>query len=166
MKKYLTFLFGICLLFLAGCHKADSKNMREMNGVVSDTASSSSLENMVKTSMKLKINKREVPIVWEDNKAAEALFARVKDKPIQIQTQRYGRFEQIGKLPFQLDQKDEHQVANPGDIMLYQGNYFVVFFGEHSWTYTKLGSIQNFSSNKAGQLLDQPETQIEITIDD
>ena len=36
---------------------------------------------------------------------------------------------------------DEQTDTEPGDIVLYAGNQIVVFYGNNSWAYTRLGHI-------------------------
>ena len=54
--------------------------------------------------------------------------------------------------------------AQPGDIVLYSGNQLVVFFGSNSWSYTKLGHINDLSADELTVLLDKDQTVIELQI--
>ena len=47
--------------------------------------------------------------------------------------------------------------AQPGDIVLYSGNQLVVFFGSNSWSYTKLGHINDLSADELTVLLDKDQ---------
>ena len=53
--------------------------------------------------------------------------------------------------------------TNPGDIVLYSSNQLVVFFGNNSWSYTKLGKI-NENQSELNKLLDVGNTTIIITL--
>ena len=54
--------------------------------------------------------------------------------------------------------------AQPEDIVLYSGNQLVVFFGSNSWSYTKLGYINDLSADELTVLLDKDQTVIELQI--
>ena len=43
--------------------------------------------------------------------------------------------------------------TNPGDIVLYQGDKISLFYGSHSWSYTKIGKIDDVDSNKLKEVL-------------
>ena len=55
----------------------------------------------------------------------------------------YAGFEKVGALDFSLPADDVQTTTQSGDIVLYQGNQIVVFYGTNSWSYTKLGKIDD-----------------------
>lgn len=90
------------------------------------------------TAMKLKINGTEVPVTWEENPSVAALRALA---PLQIRMSMYGGFEQVGPIGQSLPREDRQTATKPGDIVLYAGDQIVVFYGENSWAYTRLGHV-------------------------
>ena len=81
-----------------------------------------------------------------------------------MNTTAYGGFEQVGRLPQSFSRSDTQMTAQPGDIVLYSGNQLVVFFGSNSWSYTKLGHINDLSADELTVLLDKDQTVIELQI--
>ncbi|QNQ89464.1 hypothetical protein GP475_01595 [Corynebacterium poyangense] len=130
--------------------------------MISSKSSETEVPNKQSINMKLEIDNIEIPVIWENNVATQELRQRTTNEPIRVHTERYAQFEQVGKLPFSLFREDIKQTAQPGDIMLYQGDYIVIFYGKHSWSYTKLGSIQRLSPSEVNELLNKTNTQIEI----
>ena len=65
----------------------------------------------------------------------------------------YGGFERVGALPWALPASDEQLRAEPGDVMLYQGNQMCVFTGSNSWAYTRLGHVEGVSADELAQAL-------------
>ena len=57
---------------------------------------------------------------------------------------------------------DAQMTTQPGDIVLYSGNQLVIFFGSNSWSYTKLGHIEGFSTDELTALLNKDIAFIEI----
>lgn len=92
----------------------------------------------------LNINGTEIPIQWEKNRAVEDLKALLTDGELTIQTQAYGGFEQVGSLPQSLTADNSQITTEPGDIVLYNGNSIVFFYGSNTWSYTKLGYMTDF----------------------
>lgn len=93
------------------------------------------------TGMKMMIDDTVVPVVWEDNAAVKALAERVKKKAAEVEMSRYGGFEQVGDLGFFLPAEAVRITTDPGDIVLYGRDQIVVFYGQNTWAYTKLGHI-------------------------
>ena len=65
----------------------------------------------------------------------------------------YGGFEQVGAIGPDLPSNDINITTEPGDIMLYTGSNMVVFYGNNSWSYTRLGHIENKSEDELKELL-------------
>ena len=57
----------------------------------------------------------------------------------------YGGFEKVGPLGQSLPTSNSQTTTQSGDIVLYQGNQVVIFYGSNTWSYTRLGRIDNLS---------------------
>ncbi|NEW66869.1 hypothetical protein H1220_05105 [Carnobacteriaceae bacterium zg-84] len=91
--------------------------------------------------MKLYINDTLVPVIWEDNASTRSLMEDVSEGDMVISMSRYGGNEQVGSLRKQYRSNDKQMTTHNGDIVLYNSNNLVVFYGSNSWAYTKLGKI-------------------------
>ena len=49
--------------------------------------------------------------------------------------------EKVGSLEASLPASNQQTTTQAGDIVLYQGNQIVMFYGSNSWSYTRLGHI-------------------------
>ncbi|WP_243415302.1 cyclophilin-like fold protein [Merdimmobilis hominis] len=84
----------------------------------------------------------------EDNTAADAFFEMMKTAPVLIEMRDYSGFEKVGSLGARLPASDHQTTTHEGDIVLYNGNQIVVFYGSNSWRYTRLGKIDDLSGFK------------------
>lgn len=100
----------------------------------------------------------------EDNESAIALKNMIGNEKITITVSNYGDFEKVGTLPQSLPRNDKHITANPGDIMLYQGDSIVFFYGTNSWSYTKLATFINISSEELSSILSEADSSISLSI--
>lgn len=75
------------------------------------------------------------------NESARAFAALLADGALTLSLHGYGGFEQVGALPARLPRNDTHIAAAPGDIMLYQGDQLVMFYGTNEWAYSRIGRI-------------------------
>ena len=81
----------------------------------------------------------------EDNAAVDALITLLQSGPITIQMSDYGGFEKVGPLGQSLPTSNSQTTTQAGDIVLYQGNQIVVFYGSNSWSYTRLARINDLT---------------------
>ena len=112
--------------------------------------------------MRLKIDETDVEVLWQDNDAVKQLRKIVKDKPLEIKMSKYGGFEQVGYLGFELPDEDNQISTNSGDIMLYNGNNIVIFYGSNSWAYTRLGKITDKDEKQLNELLSDHDVMLTI----
>lgn len=89
----------------------------------------------------LQIGDTVFPAEFADTEAAAALRQKLAEGSVTVTASNYGGWEQVAALPWPLPQADAQTTARPGDIMLYQGDCIVLFYGENSWAYTRLGRL-------------------------
>jgi len=170
MKKMMAILSAGFLL-LCGCaqqtaetqpQETEEAEIQETPAVQNEEETEETEEEMI---MKLYINDIETEVKWEDNAAVQELKNLVRDEPLYIETSAYGGWEQVGDIGHRLSSNDVRQTAQPGDIMLYTGSQMVLFYGNNTWAYTKLGTMVYSSDEELRSLLDVPECTIKITME-
>lgn len=110
-------------------------------------------ENSAKDLIKIRINDALFDVKVENNSATQELIKTLENKNITINATDYGNFEKVGDLGFSLPTSDENINAQPGDIILYQGNQISLIYETHSWSYTKIGKIEHIDSNNLKKTL-------------
>ena len=96
----------------------------------------------------LKVNNHVLKVKLEDNSAAKALMNKLKKGDVTIHAGDYGGFEKVGDLGFSLPRSDKYITTSAGDIVLYDGDEISLFYNSNSWSYTKLGKVQNIKDLK------------------
>ena len=131
-------------------------------GLIACTAVSGddSMDDLVK----VKINDEVFDVKLENNSATQELVEELKKGNVTVNASEYGGFEKVGELGFSLSTSDENIGTNPGDIVLYQGDKISLFYGSHSWSYTKLGKIDNVDSNKLKEVLGSGDVTLEFSL--
>ena len=155
MKNIVIIALLIVMICLAACGaKETNETSTDAASVTSNqTVPTDATEKEEVTELMLKIADTEVTVEWEDNESVEALKQLVKDSPITIEMSMYGGFEQVGSIGSTLPTNDVQMKTHSGDIVLYQGNQLVIFYGSNSWSYTKLGKVANLSDKELKDLL-------------
>ena len=111
----------------------------------------------------LSIDGTPVTVQWEDNETVSELLTAAQNGAIEVSASRYGGFEQVGSLPQSFSRNDVQTTTQPGDIVLYSGNQLVIFFGSNSWSYTRLGHIEDLSADELTSLLDRDTVSIGVS---
>lgn len=111
----------------------------------------SSMEN---NRIKMTVGNRTFTVTLDGNSSCEALVKRLKQGNIVVRMDDYNDMEKVGPLGFSLPRNDRQNDTGPGDIILYQGNYLVIYYDNNSWNFTRLGKVDSVSSrNKMLELL-------------
>lgn len=131
-------------------------------GLVACTAVSG--DDSMDDSVKVKINDEVFDVKLENNSATQELIKELKKGNVTVNASEYGGFEKVGDLGFSLPANDENVETNPGDIVLYQGDKVSLFYGSHSWSYTKLGKIDDIDSNKLKEVLGSGDVTLEFSL--
>lgn len=95
--------------------------------------------------MTVQIGSRSFTASLEDNAAVAALLERMEEGVITLQMSDYAGFEKVGALGTSLPSSDRPTTTQAGDIVLYQGDLIVLFYGSNSWNYTRLGQIEELN---------------------
>ncbi len=111
----------------------------------------------------LSVDGQKIDVIWENNKATQALRNLLLEGEITVTASEYGGFEQVGSLPRSLPDEDRHLSASCGDIMLYNNKYIVLFYGSNNWSYTKLGHI-DMSISEIRRILDKSGITIRLSL--
>ena len=157
MKKMLSVTFIIVCAFaalLSGC--ADSRRTEDPESQSSGSDSDKvqevqAAEQNVKEEetmdrkMIVEVGGKHFTATLEDNKAADTLVEMMQEDPVTIQMSDYGGFEKVGDLGTELPISSRQTTTRAGDIVLYQGNQIVIFYGSNSWSYTRLGRIDDLT---------------------
>lgn len=123
---------------LAAAAAGESGNLSETEGVSEE-------EEETGMKMNVEVNGTVFTAALENNGAADALAEMMKDQPVTIQMRDYAGFEKVGPLGQNLPASDSRTTTQAGDIVLYQGNQIVIFYGSNTWSYTRLGKIEDLS---------------------
>lgn len=124
---------------------SDSPNTQQTEPPVSQTDGDSDSEGNTVEKMTLQIGNNTFTATLENNDAVDALLDMMRKAPIVIQMSDYSGFEKVGPLGTSLPASNKHTTTQSGDIVLYNGNQIVIFYGSNSWSYTRLGRIDDLS---------------------
>ena len=155
MKKIIAIM--LCLTFVCcagGCEKETAQSTEP------STETEGQEEEAV--TMKLYINDTEVPVVWENNAAVEALAAEAETGDIVVKMSMYGGNEQFGPLGKSYPASNRQVTTSNGDIVLFNNDQIVVFYGSNTWSYTRLGKMA-LPEDEVTELLSNVDITLRLT---
>lgn len=117
------------------------------------------------TKILLSIGDNTMTATLDDNPATRELVALLEKGSIDIDMSDYGGFEKVGELPQSFTTSNRQITTVPGDIMLYQGNNIVIFYGSNTWSYTPLGKIEGANVAELKEFLGEGNVSLKITLD-
>ena len=144
--KYLTLMLAAAFLPLSAC------------------ATDYEIEMDNTYSITLTCNGRQAKATMVANKASEELKALLENGSIYVSMSDYGGFEKVGPLPQNFSRNDRPTTTSAGDIVLYQGNQLVIFYGSNSWNYTPLGRINGMNASEIKAFLGTGSITLEISL--
>lgn len=153
MKKSISVaLLIVCALaaVLSGCGgSCQTENVETQVGAEPAGQESAEQNDKEETAMDRKmtveVGGSQFTATLEDNEAVDALVQMMEENPVTIQMSDYAGFEKVGSLGASLPTSNSQTTTQAGDIVLYQGNQIVIFYGSNSWSYTRLGRINDLT---------------------
>ena len=116
------------------------------------------------TYMYIYSNGNRIEAVLEEGGASSALVGRLEEGDVVYTADDYGGFEKVGALGFGLPASDERITARAGDIMLYNGNQIVIFYGTNSWAYTRLGRVTGLGGDELKEALGEGVQTVPLSL--
>ena len=149
MKKLTSIILGTVLFVATVCaagNKVDStgSNTPETKGVLP---------------MKLNIqidngtSKHTLTATLYDNSSSRALVDLLQKGSVTIDMHDFSNFEKVGDLPVTLPRNDTPTDTDAGDLILYLGKRFVIYYDKNSWDFTPLGKIDNVTKAELKKIL-------------
>lgn len=121
-------------------------------------------ENMSNKTINLTVGDTTFTATLADNSATRTLRQRLAQGDIVVHMNDYGDMEKVGQLGFSLPAENRQTTTGIGDMVLYQGNSLVIFYGRNSWSYTPLGKVDNVSTRERMLELLGGKGEIELTM--
>ncbi|MGP1438958.1 MAG: cyclophilin-like fold protein [Treponema sp.] len=114
--------------------------------------------------MKLTIKGKVLTATLYENSSVKALLKLLEKGDVTIDMHDYSNFEKVGELPITLPRNDTPTNTDSGDIILYQGKQFVIYYDKNSWNFTPLGKLGDISKKDLKALLGSGNVTVVLSI--
>ncbi|MBQ6182098.1 MAG: hypothetical protein IJK31_10510 [Ruminococcus sp.] len=116
------------------------------------------------TKLLISVGDTELTATLADNSSAQALVELLKQGDISVDMSDYSNFEKVGELPESLPKNDEQLDTDYGDLILYLGHRFVIYYDKNSWSFTKLGHIDNITQEELKAILGEGDVTVTLSL--
>lgn len=120
--------------------------------------------NMGSDKIKLTAGNTTFTATLVDNSSTKALKELLAKGDISINMRDYANMEKVGSLGTSLPRNDEQITTSAGDLILYQGNQFVIYYAPNTYSLTRLGKIDNTSREELLSVLGSGDVTITLSI--
>ena len=164
----------ILALLVVGCNGNNQSNnsnqtteltTNETVKPITTIDNSVSMEEEQVKSIKILVNNRTLEVALEDNSSAEALYEKLKEGNVTIDAHDFSNFEKVGELGFELPRNDKQYTTKAGDVILYLGTRFVLYYDTNSWDFTKLGEVTNVDGSELKDILGDGNVTMVLSIE-
>ena len=100
-----------------------------------------------------------------DNSSTQALKEQLAKGNITVEMEDYANMEKVGSLGIRLPRNDKQTTTGPGDIILYQGHNLVIYYDTNSWSFTRLGMINNASQADLKAALGRGDVTVSLSLE-
>jgi hypothetical protein len=114
--------------------------------------------------MNIEIGDSVLTATLVENSSVEALKEALSEGPITVPMRDYGSMEKVGSLGMDLPRNDEQITTEAGDLILYQGNAFVIYYAPNSWSFTRLGKINNVTAEELREILGDGNVTVTLSL--
>lgn len=145
-------------------HSSDIKDKPTFSDTENENESEKIIGNM-ETTILITIGEHELKATLNDNSSATALKELLAKGPLTIDMSDYANMEKVGPIGVSLPRNDEQTTTNFGDIILYQGNSLVIYYDTNSWSFTRIGKINNVTQEELKNILGSGNVTVTFSID-
>ena len=140
----------------------DNNNQDEEN--TNNDNQNNTEENMSNSRIKIEANGTTLTATLKDNVSTRALVNLLKEGPLTINMNDYAGMEKVGPIGTTLPQCNERLTTQPGDLILYLGQYFVIYYAPNTYSLTPLGKIDNTSGDELIRILGNGDVTVTISL--
>lgn len=116
--------------------------------------------------MYLQIGDRVLTVQMAENSTVQALFELLADGSLTLEMSDYAGMEKGASLPEKLPENNEPMNTVAGDVILYQGQTFVIYYSTNSWSLTPLGKVLDVTEEELRELLGEGDVSVTLSLTD
>ena len=160
MKKIFIFIILIFIFSICSCNNQIELERNDSENIIDELIENKEAEGVKEMKINIIINEYSLSATLEDSVTGIAFYELINEG-IVLNLEEYGGFEKVGSLGKTLPSNDKRITTKPGDLILYLGSEFSLMYGANTWSYTKIGKIDDVTNLK--NILNDGDVTVTIT---
>lgn len=115
--------------------------------------------------LKIQIGDNSFTASLANNTTVDAFKELLADGPLTLNMSDYAGMEKGVDLGVTLPQNNRQMNTVAGDIILYQGRTFVIYYDTNSWSLTPIGKIQNTDADTLRKALGTGDVTVTLSLE-
>ncbi len=130
-----------------------------------NTATENAEQEATEMKMKIQVGDTIFTATLAENSSVDALKELMTDDPLTLNMSDYAGMEKGVDLGVTLPQNNEQMNTQAGDIILYQGRTFVIYYDTNSWSLTPIGKIDNVDVEELRDVLGTGDVTVTLSLE-
>lgn len=130
-----------------------------------ESARESTQQEETEMKMKVQVGDTVFTATLAENSSVDALKELMADGSLTLNMSDYANMEKGADLGVTLPQNNEQMNTQTGDIILYQGRTFVIYYDTNSWSLTPIGKIDNVDAEELREALGTGDVTITLSLE-
>ncbi len=122
-------------------------------------------QEVTEMKMKVQVGDTVFTATLAENSSVDALKEMMADSPLTLSMSDYANMEKGADLGRTLPQNNEQMNTQAGDIILYQGRTFVIYYDTNSWSLTPIGKIDNVDAKELRTALGTGDVTVTLSLE-
>ena len=115
--------------------------------------------------MKVQVGDTVFTATLAENSSVDALKELMADGSLTLNMSDYANMKKGADLGVTLPQNNEQMNTQTGDIILYQGRTFVIYYDTNSWSLTPIGKIDNVDAEELREALGTGDVTVTLSLE-
>ncbi|MCM1307929.1 MAG: cyclophilin-like fold protein [Butyrivibrio sp.] len=170
MKRIFCLLLSLVFTcFPTACGRTDSYSETKSGSETSvqteaDEITSESETEETNYMLKIEIGDTVFTAALAENSTVDAFKELLADAPLVLNMHDYANMEKGADLGVTLPQNNEPMNTQAGDIILYQGRTFVIYYDTNSWSLTPIGKINDLDAEVLRAALGDGDVTVTVSL--
>ncbi len=130
-----------------------------------ESTQESTKQEVTEMKMRIQVGDTAFTATLAENSTVDALKELMADGPLTLDMSDYANMEKGADLGVTLPQNNEQMNTQAGDIILYQGRTFVIYYDTNSWSLTPIGKIDNVNVESLRAALGAGDVTVVLSLD-
>ncbi len=130
-----------------------------------ESAEESTEQEVTEMKMKIQVGDTDFTATLAENSSVDAFRELLADGPLTLTMSDYANMEKGADLGVTLPQNNEQMNTQAGDIILYQGRTFVIYYDTNSWSLTPIGKIDNVDEESLRTALGDGDVTVTLSLE-